>query len=308
MSSEPPGELKSLISLGVSGIQATKESWNTVVGSAVGLLRDLLAPLTAATTGLGQIIRTRLDGMNEAEKVLAAKAVWEAQETLKTKGKAVRAEADPEVLLQVLQGAGSTANPTLHECWKNLLEKHLADDDVHPELLLFLKRLSPDDARLLVVVSKLKLATRSLRERREDLAKLVGRTFHKFNVDIITLIDFSGVTAGSYLEWAAREKARLLEMTLPKKSKVEDSSLTSFFRNREGVLKVREYKMGLSTWEAELEENLALFAAVPEERRRFSIAVLSQLGIFTKDSNEQHSWEHVGFTFIGQKFVSAIMP
>jgi hypothetical protein len=80
-------------------------SWNKLVKTACDTFTQLLAPITAATTGLGRLIQAKFDGMVDAQKVLAADAVKKATKKVANTGRKPKGNPKSLILIKAIDNA-----------------------------------------------------------------------------------------------------------------------------------------------------------------------------------------------------------
>lgn len=144
-------------------------AWGRLVDTVCDRFNDLVAPITATTSGIGRLITAKFDQLLEPEKVLATATFDEAHRRAEASGRALHAP-QPRLLLDFLDQAGAQADPTARELWANLLARDMVET-VHPEIARLLSRIGPEDARLLV-----ELASRNRQDNVRMVAKLVVRS------------------------------------------------------------------------------------------------------------------------------------
>ena len=129
-----------------------KEAWIIAVKNATEVVREVLAPLTSTTIGLGRLIQAKFDGMVEVQKVLAADVLRRTQS--KIADKPVRPTFNPAVVIAALEESSKQAEEEIREMWASLLAEELIEGGVHPELVRALSRMTSKDAEKLRTIAK----------------------------------------------------------------------------------------------------------------------------------------------------------
>ena len=160
-------------------------AWEQLVETACSTFEKVLAPITETTSGIGRLIAAKFDRMVEAEKVLAAKMLRDAQERAR-KAPEAKNNPRPSILIGVIERSSIETDPILRELWTNMLAGEFAGNIAHPEFLRILERMDALDARLLA-----NLAEESRSRRLRRMASIVISKFP-------TLIDPVYQEAGSF--------------------------------------------------------------------------------------------------------------
>lgn len=153
------------------------KAWTQIVDTACTSFRELIAPLTATTSGVGRLIEARFDRLVDAQKVLASETVSKA-----TEKSANREFATPptiksaRVVVAVIECSSSETDPLLRELWANLLATEFGSNAVHPEFPAILSKLSAQDAQVLAQIAK------SSAGKNVQLLKTVNDIFAVFKV------------------------------------------------------------------------------------------------------------------------------
>ena len=97
------------------------EAWLILVRSATETVRQLLAPLTATSEGIGKIISSKFDRLTEGEKLLAADTMNAASNIIHKKGNVVGNNYKPQVLISILENSALETDLELRDAWAMLL-------------------------------------------------------------------------------------------------------------------------------------------------------------------------------------------
>ena len=115
--------------------------------------RDLVAPITETTSGLGRYLHQKFDNMVEVEKALGTftleKAMRRAREKAERNGSSVHPPTHPKSFVKAIEEASKETDPLLHEMWANLLASQLTEETCHPHFIQTLSHFSPSEAKLL---------------------------------------------------------------------------------------------------------------------------------------------------------------
>lgn len=129
-------------------------AWNRMVKSACDAFDKSLAPLTELTSGIGRLIKAKFDNLLDEEKVLVGETFVKAEQKITDSGKEMKGNHNLNIVLQVVQESCKQTDEKLRDLWANLLANELTDGGVHPEIVSILKRISSEDARVLLKVSE----------------------------------------------------------------------------------------------------------------------------------------------------------
>lgn len=130
------------------------QAWASVVDTACSTFRQIIAPITALTSGVGRLIEAKFDRLIDAEKVIASQTLQLAAEKSSKSKRERKGSPKPSIILKVIEGSSSEVDPTLRELWANLVANELIDSSVHPEFIRILQRLSASDAVRLVDIAQ----------------------------------------------------------------------------------------------------------------------------------------------------------
>lgn len=153
------------------------ESWNRIVETACDTFEKIVAPLTETTAGAGRLIKAKFDRLTEAEKVIAAENVEEAQTRAKDSERERKRDPRPSMIIRIVEESSGETDPNLRELWINLLANEMAGNATHPEFVRILNRMSPSDAKTLVDVAQEHDSVDLSFVLRGALGKLVSLTF-----------------------------------------------------------------------------------------------------------------------------------
>ena len=174
-----------LTGIGKAANAIPPEAWKEMAVVASETVRDIVAPLTAGTTGAARLVQGYFDRLVDVQKIKSAALLRKAREKVEASGKAVVQEVQPRVIIPMLENAGLQDDPVLSELWSNLLAQEFTGGAVHPEFAHILARLTAEDAHALADVDKNKGQTilraamnRALATYRVDQAN-VPRAFYR---------------------------------------------------------------------------------------------------------------------------------
>ena len=157
------------------------KAWNQIVDTACTAFRQVLAPVTALTGGVGRLIDAKFDTLVEAQKVLAAETFTRASEKVRLSKRPFAENVNAKILLEVMDNSSVETDPLLRELWANLLADEFVSGEVHPEFPKILVRLSSRDAQTLARIAQ-------QNSSKEVLAKLrinsLLATFSVFGVEL----------------------------------------------------------------------------------------------------------------------------
>lgn len=131
-----------------------QKAWVQLVDTACKTFREVIAPLTALTSGTGRLIEAKFDRLVDAEKVLAADAMAKAQEKITQSKKKPTGKAKASVVIAAIEATGTETDVVARELWSNLLAQEIITGDVHPEFPRILSRLGAGDAKLLAEIAE----------------------------------------------------------------------------------------------------------------------------------------------------------
>ncbi len=128
-------------------------SWNKLVKTACDTFKELFAPLTATTIGLGRLIQAKFDGMVDAQKVLAADTVRRAREKVEKAGRQPKGNPKAIILIKAIDNSSNETDVNLREIWANLIANEILDNGVHPDFPRILERMSSYEAVTLTEIA-----------------------------------------------------------------------------------------------------------------------------------------------------------
>ncbi len=142
-----------LIGVGKLAKAIPAPAWNRLVKTTCDTFSQLLSPITSTTFGLGQLIQAKFDKMVDVQKVFAADAVRRAKEKVERTGRVPKDKPKAIVLIRAVENASNETDNNLREIWSNLIANEILDNQVHPEFLRILERMSSNDALTLVDIA-----------------------------------------------------------------------------------------------------------------------------------------------------------
>ena len=157
-------------------------SWNRIVKTVCDTFSQLISPITATTYGLGKLIEGKFELMVDAQKVLAADAVYSAKQKVEKSNKKPEGSPKASVLVRAIESASNETNENIREIWSNLIANEIVDNNVHPDFPRILERLSAMDAATLAEIGE---------KSKKDLVKRAVRAFvFHFNIAGLSLSAF----------------------------------------------------------------------------------------------------------------------
>ncbi len=130
------------------------KAWTRLVDTACSTFEQCLAPLTATTSGIGRLIQAKFDRMVEAEKILAVDVLARAAKRANFAAPSPSPALKANIVVSVLEQAGSETDVNLRELWANLLAQEIVGGDVHPEVVKILSRLTAQEAQVLAELAE----------------------------------------------------------------------------------------------------------------------------------------------------------
>ena len=100
----------------------------------------------------GLLNRTVL--MVDVEKVLLADGLSKAMRRIEVSARSIIPKPDLAVIAPLIEGVSLANKAETREMWINLLSRELSGQEIHPEFVNVLRRLSPNDARLLLTLAQ----------------------------------------------------------------------------------------------------------------------------------------------------------
>ncbi|AQU82655.1 MULTISPECIES: hypothetical protein [unclassified Halomonas] len=127
-----------------------KESINDITKVACNTFRDIVYPITAATKGLGLLIETKFDLLNDAQKILAAEAIRKTAEKASNNGRLSQSKSmKPVIFYEALDNIDAHVDQLQSEVWTNLMASEVQTGNIHPEIVRTLSKLASGDILLL---------------------------------------------------------------------------------------------------------------------------------------------------------------
>jgi hypothetical protein len=143
-----------VVGLGKLAEAIPDQAWSSVVDTACSTFQQVIAPITALTSGTGRLIEAKFDRLVDAEKVIVSQTLLLAAEKSSRSKRKPEGQPKPSIILKVVEDASSEVDSTLRELWTNLVANELVDNSVHPEFVRILQRLSASDARRLIAIAQ----------------------------------------------------------------------------------------------------------------------------------------------------------
>lgn len=149
-------------------------AWQELVQTATSTLKDVMKPLTAITGGIGNLIEQRFTHMAEVQKVLLADGLAKVRDRIEKERTPPDVASPPRfsVLVELLDEVSLANEGLTRQMWINLLTEEIAAGGVHPEFVNTLRRLAPEDARLLLNIASKSNANRQKIRVRSYLRKI----------------------------------------------------------------------------------------------------------------------------------------
>lgn len=130
------------------------QAWTSVVDTACSTFKQIIAPLTAITSGTGRLIDAKFDRLVDAEKVISSQTMSRAVEKASRSHRKRQNKPKPSIILKVVENSSDEVDATLQELWANLVANEFIDGSVHPEFIRILARLSAIDAQKLIEIAQ----------------------------------------------------------------------------------------------------------------------------------------------------------
>lgn len=124
-------------------------AWRRMVDTACVTFEKAVAPLTAATSGAGELIASHFDRLIGLEKINTAEVFRLASKRIAAAGRQPRREVNLRIITAAIEGSASENDPDLRELWANLIAKEFTAGGVHPVVPRVLAQLTPADAKTL---------------------------------------------------------------------------------------------------------------------------------------------------------------
>lgn len=133
---------------------APKEAWIVAIKTASDIVRDVLAPLTSTTSGLGRLIQSKFDGFVDLQRVLSADTLKRTHEKILARNAEMKKDFNPSVVITCMEESSKQIEHEIRDLWANLLARELTAGGIHPELPRILARLTSEEANELLKLSK----------------------------------------------------------------------------------------------------------------------------------------------------------
>lgn len=148
-------------SIDLTGVSKVAEAipdtaWVQLVDTACTTFKDVLAPLTSLTSGVGRLIESKFDRLVDAEKVLAVEMMSSADKKARKRKKThqSRRPLNANLVIDAIEQSATETDPIIRELWSNLLAEELSEGNAHPEFARILGRLSGQDAQILAEIAE----------------------------------------------------------------------------------------------------------------------------------------------------------
>ena len=127
-----------------------KEVWSL----GTDIIKSLISPITATTTGVAKLIEQKFCTLSDIQKIYAEKTIQEALDKIKQSGPSnhTNVVVKPKVIYTVLENTEAQSNDSVRELWSNLTARELIEGSVHPEIARTFSKLTAPD---LMVLSQL---------------------------------------------------------------------------------------------------------------------------------------------------------
>jgi hypothetical protein len=112
-----------IIGVGKLGKAIPQKVWNQLVDTACTTFREVIAPFTSTTSGVGRLISAKFDRLVDAEKVLAADNLAKAQEKVAKSRRAPSDKPKPSIIIAAIESSGTQTDGLLRELWASLLHQ-----------------------------------------------------------------------------------------------------------------------------------------------------------------------------------------
>ncbi|HBC3450950.1 TPA: hypothetical protein KDY51_004868 [Vibrio parahaemolyticus] len=170
-----------------------KEAITKITDLACTTFQKVTYPITATTAGVGLLIETKFEALNEMQKVLAAKALEKAKEKVEQTNCGTSESIKPQIYYIALECADTFVDGVQEEVWTNVLARETVLGEIHPEIARLLSRLTTADLLLLndIAMNQDKSSfSRILATFKKDKAALttVRRSFNHFYLNELGLI------------------------------------------------------------------------------------------------------------------------
>jgi len=128
-------------------------AWKEVTHTFCETFSQLIAPITATTTGLARLIEARFNRLTAPEQESALEAVNVAVERVRqTASEAAKPAA--AIIIASIESVAVETDETMRELWINLIAQEMSGAQVHPEFPQLLRRMSREDARTFVSIAE----------------------------------------------------------------------------------------------------------------------------------------------------------
>ena len=170
-----------------------KEAITRITDLACATFQKVTYPLTATTAGIGLLIETKFEVLNEIQKVLAAKAIEKVKEKVEHANRHTSESIKPQIYYIALECADTFVDRVQEEVWANVLARETVLGEIHPEIARLLSMLTTADLMLLndIAMNQEKSSfSRILATFKKDQSALtpVRKSFNHFYLSELGLI------------------------------------------------------------------------------------------------------------------------
>lgn len=159
-------------------IESVPESvWENLVTTATDTFKSLIKPITSTTSGVGRLIEAKFDRLIEGEKIIIAENLKRADSKARRKIEALN--PNPSIVVKIIEASKDEIDVNLRELWSNLLANEMVERNVHPQYIIILSKLSPEDAMLLLKTAE-KSGKKMIQELATELSKVLIIPFISF--------------------------------------------------------------------------------------------------------------------------------
>lgn len=128
-------------------------AWKEVSHTLCETFSQLIAPLTATTTGVARLIEARFNRLTAPEQEFAFEAVNVAVERVRPTASET-AKPAAAVIIASIESVAIETDETMRKLWINLIAQEMSGGQVHPEFPQLLRRMSREDARTFLSIAE----------------------------------------------------------------------------------------------------------------------------------------------------------
>ena len=127
------------------------EAYKEVIDTACDTFKDLVAPVTATTRGVGELIQAKFDRLIGIEKAIAAQTIQNAKE----RARDPNLERASLSLLNIYfrEGIHQDEKP-MQDLWSNVMAASFDGETIHPELCRILGKMTSQDTVYFIQVAQ----------------------------------------------------------------------------------------------------------------------------------------------------------